>query len=483
MPCCRPYFMSASHHPLCIDLDGTLIKTDLLLESFLLLIKANPLYLLLVPFWLLKGKAALKAEIASRVQLNAAALPYREPFIDWLREQKAQGRELWLCTASHESLANCVAQHLKLFDGVNASSSTLNLAGAAKARHLVGQFGHKQFDYCGDGEVDLEVWRHAMYAVPVAVDRDLERRVREIAPVAQSFPAAPVNPLRLMLKALRLHQWAKNLLIFVPLLTAHQVGNLALLAQAILAFLAFGLCSSSAYLLNDMLDLEADRGSLKKRHRPFAAGDLSLLIGFLLVPILISGAAALSLLLPHDYVLTLLAYFAATLAYSFWLKRLVLIDTLVLAALYTVRVIAGANATDTPLSFWLLLFSIFLFLSLACLKRFTELDSLRDLGSNSAPGRGYRVDDLPLVQVMGVASGFLSVLVLALYIVSPNVLVLYKHPQVLWGVLVIMLYWISHMWMRAQRGEMHEDPVLYAVRDNTSLVVSMLCAMFLWAAT
>lgn len=468
--------------PLCVDLDGTLIKTDLLLESFLSLFKLNPLYIFLAPFWLLRGKATLKAKIAERITLNAAVLPYREEFLEWVTQQRANGRQIWLCTAATDKLAMNVAAHLRIFDGVLASSATVNLSGPAKAQCLVEKFGEKGFDYCGDSQKDVAVWKHARNAVPVAAPRSVDQAARGAATVEESFPQAPANKFRLFLKALRLHQWAKNTLVFVPLITAHTILNTGALSQAVLAFISFGLCSSSAYLLNDMLDLEADRVSLKKRRRPFAAGSLSLRVGIVMTPVLLLCAFGIATLLSVEYILTLAVYFITTVAYSLSLKRMVLIDTMVLAGLYTIRVVAGANATGTPLSFWLLLFSIFLFLSLAGLKRYTELASLKERGETSTPGRGYRVTDLPLVQLIGISSGLVSVLVLALYLNSSGVLVLYHRPQILWGVLVLMLHWVTYMWFKAQRDEMHEDPVLFAVRDRSSIVIGGLGVVLLWLA-
>jgi 4-hydroxybenzoate polyprenyltransferase len=461
--------------PLCVDLDGTLISGDVLLESILLLIKSNPLYILVMPLWLLRGKAVFKAEIAKRVSLNPAALPYNEHFFSWIAAQKLNGRPLWLCTASNHRLAKKIASHLGIFDGVICSSDTENMSGENKARELVEKFGVRRFDYCGNHQVDLNVWRVSQGAVIVNASPHLEKQAQSLTRILFSFPRQS-RVMRAALKALRPHQWVKNMLLFIPLAAAHQLHNVGQIANAAIAFFAFGLCASSVYLLNDMLDLEADRQHQRKRHRPFAAGDLSLLVGFVLVPLLFAAAVALALELPHGFLLVLLCYYALTLAYSFGLKRIVLVDTIALAGLYTIRIVAGAAAVDVPLSFWLLLFSIFLFLSLALVKRYAELDTMQRQGKLQAAGRGYLVEDLSIINSMGAASGYLCVIILALYINSPDVEVLYSHPQVIWFLCVLLLYWISRVWLRAHRGSMEDDPLVFALKDPVSLIVALLSA-------
>lgn len=463
---------------LCVDLDGTLIHSDLLLESFLLLIKQNPLYLLLLPFWLLGGKARLKREIASRVALDGSALPYTQPLLAWLREQKTAGRKLWLVTASDESLARAVADHVGLFDGVLASNGQTNLAGSHKAAALVAKFGEKGFDYCGNASVDLRVWPHARGAIVVNGSEALAAQAARVTQVVGTYPFKS-GGLKVVLKALRVHQWAKNALIFVPVAAAHQLGDVSVLVQSLLAFVAFSLCASSVYLLNDMLDLAADRQHHSKCKRPFAAGTLSLLFGLAAAPLLLVAALLISLLLPPKFLLVLTAYYVVTLAYSFSLKRMVMIDVLTLAGLYTVRIVAGAAATAIPLSFWLLMFAIFIFLSLAIVKRYAELHQMKVQGKLKAQGRGYQVEDLSLLQSLGGASGYLSILVLALYLNTPDVARMYQQPKLVWLLVPIMLYWISRIWMQTHRGNMHDDPLVYALKDRTSLITGALAALVL----
>jgi 4-hydroxybenzoate polyprenyltransferase/phosphoserine phosphatase len=468
---------------LCVDLDGTLIRSDLLLESLMLLLKENPLYLFATILWLFQGgKARLKEEIAARVTLNPAALPYNTELVDWIQTERASGREIWLCTAANERLANQVAQHTKLFDGVMASDPRHNLAGQHKADQLVERFGRGEFDYCGNEPRDLAIWRCARSAIVVNGSASLEREARAAVTVAKVFPSR-ARTLRSIVRALRPHQWAKNILVLVPLFAAHRLGDLLSLADALAALVAFCLCASSVYLLNDMLDLEADRAHPRKSKRPFASGDLSITTGLALAPLLLASAALIAAFLPPKFQLCMATYYLLTFGYSVKLKRMLLVDAVALAGLYTLRIIAGACAATVALSFWLLLFSVFLFLSLAFVKRYAELDSLRRQQKLQALGRGYRVEDLAVLQSFGTAAGYLSVLVLALYINSPEIQPLYSRPKVIWMLCVLLLYWISRVWMTAHRGAMHDDPVVFALRDRVSLGVGLLAAITIAIAT
>ncbi len=463
--------------PICVDLDGTLIRSDLLIESLLLLVKRNPLYLFVAVFWLLRaGKAGLKARVAARVTLNPAVLPYNKDLLAWLKSERAQGREIWLCTAANEKLAAAVAEHLDMFDGVLASDSRNNLAGANKAQQLVARFGEGGFDYCGNERRDLAIWRRSRGAIVVNASPALERQVDASSSLLRAFPAGGSRP-QALVRALRPHQWAKNALLLVPLCAAHQMGDLHVLADSLLGLVAFCLCASSVYVLNDMLDLEADRAHTRKSKRPFACGDLPLTTGFVLVPVLMALTVLISAFLPLKFQIWLTAYYVLTVAYSFGLKRMLLIDAVTLAGLYTLRIIAGAGAAEVALSFWLLLFSVFLFLSLAFVKRYAELDALRRQQRLQAIGRGYHVEDLAVLQSFGTAAGYLSVLVLALYINSPDILPLYHRPKIIWMLCVLMLFWISRVWMITHRGRMHDDPVVFALRDRMSLAIGLMAAI------
>jgi 4-hydroxybenzoate polyprenyltransferase len=467
--------------PICVDLDGTLILSDLLFESLILLIKRNPFYLFCLPFWFFKGKATFKAKIAQLIKLNPVTLPYNHDFLNWLLEQKNLGRELWLCTASNYRLAYSIAEHLQIFSGVLASSDEINLSGKTKAEQLVKKFSEKEFDYCGNHSNDLEVWKVSNGIIVVNGCKNLTKSINKISNSYTVFPKKHYW-LKPLVMAFRPYHWVKNLLLFVPLMAAHKLNDIVSIENTVIAFFIFCLCASSVYILNDMIDIEVDRQHKIKHKRPFASGELSILIGVIAAPILLLVATFFATKLPVKFGLVLSVYFALTVIYSLVLKKIVMVDIIVLAGLYTVRIIAGSMAIDVQISFWLLLFSIFLFFSLALVKRYTELDAMQREGRLGSTGRGYNVEDLPILHNLGTTSGYLSVLVLALYINSPVIESLYHHPQAIWFLCVLLLYWMSFIWLKTHQGKMHDDPVIFAVTDKTSLVVIMLSAITVLAA-
>ena len=468
--------------PLCVDLDGTLIKTDLLWESLLALLKQNPLSMFLLPFWLLKGRAYLKHQIAQRVTLDASTLPYDQDLVEFLSNERRSGRELILATASHVSFAQLVATHLGLFDGrVFGSDRSINLKGARKVALLVERYGTRQFAYAGNSVADLPVWAEANEAIVVSASAGLASRAEALAPVTRVF-SQPGSWLKQIVKALRVHQWAKNVLVFIPVVSSHQLTNRPLMIQAALAFLSFSLSASSVYIVNDCLDLASDRRHPRKKYRPFASGRLSIPFGFCLAAGCLAAGIALAFWLPRMFLLVLAGYLVLTTAYSSYLKQFVLLDVIVLAQLYTVRVYGGGAATEVVPSHWLLTFSLFLFLSLALVKRFTELRLASQSEVTELHGRGYWVTDVEHISSIGTASGLIAVLVLALYISSKEVLLLYSHAELLWLVCPVMLYWISRVWMLAYRNRMDDDPVVFAVKDPKSYVMAVLIGAILFLA-
>jgi 4-hydroxybenzoate polyprenyltransferase/phosphoserine phosphatase len=459
--------------PLCIDLDGTLVKTDLLVEALLGLVRTHPLKTLLIPIWLMRGKAYLKGRVAELVELDVTTMPYDERVMGLVKARREAGYRAVLATASHERYARQVAQHLGIFDEVLATTTEVNLSGANKRRALVDRYGDKCFDYAGNDRKDVEVWRAARHAIVVNASPKVERAARHVAHVEHVI-SGPQGGFAAYAKALRLHQWLKNLLIFVPMFMAHLVSDVPLVALTTVAFFAFGLTASSVYVLNDLVDLEADRIHATKRKRPFAAGVIQLSRGVVLAPSLLLAAGLLCLLLPPMFAAVLALYYATTLAYSLVLKRLIMLDVVTLAGLYTVRIVAGSAVMGVPPSYWLLAFSVFLFLSLALVKRCSELMELRKRQREAAKGRAYRVADLPIILSLGSASAYVAVLVAALYINSPDVLKLYGRPALLWLVCVALLAWTSRLWILVHRGEIHEDPVIFAMRDPWSLVLGVI---------
>ncbi len=485
MPTIVPIAKANTHtssRPLCVALDGALVRSDLLLESVFALLKRNALFVFLIPIWLLKGKACLKRQIADRVELDVSLLPYQETFLVYLRHEHANGRRLILVSACNERFARSVARHLGIFEDVLASNETIHLYGGNRLERLQWLFADSGFDYAGNTMVDLPLWKQARNVLLINPEPGVKESVAELGRVAQVFDDRDGYPLKRYVSALRLHHWLKNLMVFIPLLMAHRLDEPVLLGQAVLAFISFGLCASSVYLLNDLLDLPDDRRHPTKCYRPFAAGSISMRHGIMLIPALLISAFLVALLLPIGFIAVLGLYYGTTLAYSLKLKQIPLVDVLTLAGLYTARIVAGAAAVSVKASFWLLAFSLFLFLSLAMVKRVTELLALDEQGATSVSGRAYTSMDLETLSHFGGASAYMAVLVLAFYINSDAVRQLYTHPELIWLLCPLLLYMVTRIWMMARRGELHEDPVVFVIEDRRSQWLAGASAVLLWLA-
>jgi 4-hydroxybenzoate polyprenyltransferase/phosphoserine phosphatase len=468
--------------PLYVDLDGTLIATDLLHESLLQLVRASPLSLLSLPLWLLRGKAAFKDEVAQRIAIDVTTLPYRPEVIELVRSARAAGRRTVLVTASDARLAHAVARHLGLFDAVLASDGERNLRGAGKLAAIEADAGGRAFCYVGDHSVDLAVWRGAEAAVVVSRSEALARRAAGASTV-EAHIVPPRTSWKRYLYGARLHQWLKNVLIFLPLMPVLHELTQPLVVNAALAFLAFGLMASGIYVLNDLLDLESDRRHHHKRMRPFAAGEITVPAGLVMAGVLSAASLALSLaLLPDAFVGVLLLYMALTTAYSLHLKRRAVVDVFSLAALYTIRVAAGTAATGQPLSFWVLSFSLFIFLSLALAKRYVELTGPPAEVSQMKRNRGYVATDAPFVLCTGVAAGQMAALLLGLYLHDQQMVARYENPEYLWVLIPVFLFWTMRIWLKAIRGVLHDDPVVFAARDWVSRLAVAIGAVALWMA-
>ncbi len=462
---------SASDLPLCVDLDGTLIKTDLLFEAICLLARQMPLALFLLPIWLLRGKAHMKAQIAKRVMPDAALLPYNTDVLKWLTAQKNAGRSLVLATASPLRYAQSVARHLGIFERVEASDDTINLASDKKAQRLAAKYGEQGFDYAGNSSADIKVWNRARTAYVVGEEASAKRYLNN-ENAQKIINETPLKPRwRVWLKAIRIHQWLKNTLLFVPAILAYQYFHISVVVDALFAFVAFGMCASAVYLMNDLVDIEVDRKHATKRNRPIASGLLPVPHAVAGVAVLLSGSAIVALYLPPLFALVLGTYFATTCAYSFLLKRLLLIDVLTLAGLFTIRVVAGAAAVGGDVSTWLLAFCMFFFLSLALVKRFVELDMSDMNVGREKTGRGYQQADLETLSQGGMASGFAAVVVLALFIDSPEIATNYARPDMIWLVCPLVLYLIFRIWILARRQEMNDDPVVFLMTDWRSQIM------------
>ena len=483
---------------LCVDLDGTLVKSDTLLDTVLVVARQRPADLLKIPAWIAEGKASFKRHLTTAVQLDVEHLPYNRPLLEYLRQQHGEGRAIYLATAADRGLAERVAAFLGIFAGVlasDAAASGVNLAGGNKLAAMRAQFGD-DFCYIGNARPDVELLEACVSPMTANPERALLAGMKSKGTVAAANFEDRAPALRSWLKAIRLHQWAKNTLIFVPLLLAHRWSFGALTGAAI-AFLSFGLCASATYIINDLLDLETDRRHLRKRRRPFAAGDLSAIAGVAAVVVMMALSATFAVLLqplidrlagpyplrlPHAFLGWLAFYTVTTLAYSLYLKRKLLLDVFVLSGLYTVRILAGSAATNVPVSTWLAGFSVFFFLSLAFVKRFSELEGLRERGSAVTNGRGYLVSDLEQLRALGTGAAYAAVLIMVLYIRDPGTTHLYRHPYLLWLVIPVLLLWLSQVWMLASRGDMHDDPVVFAITDKRSLLLGVLMAVVVWAA-
>ncbi len=462
---------------LVVDLDGTLLRTDLLYECLLTLLRQKPWCLFLLPFWLLGGKAVFKRELASRVTLDVDTLPVNEPLLAWLRAEKARGRRLALVSASDQLFLDRVARRFGLFEVVQGSDGTVNLAGERKLAAIRARFGER-FTYVGDSGPDLVIWEGCRSAV-LAGHRTaaLRRRLSAAVTVAGAFPV-PTASLRVWLRAIRLHQWAKNGLIFVAPLLAGVIAEPGGLGLAALGFVIFGLLASGTYLVNDFLDLPADRQHRSKRSRPLASGALPIRDALFLLPVLAVLVALLLAFMPWKFVGVALLYLVVTLSYSLHVKRVPILDVVVLASLFTIRIMAGIAAVGTVQSPWLITFSMFFFLSLASIKRFSECQVMAGEGRDSLPGRGYRPGDAPWLMTMGGAAGFCSTLVFFIYLVdAQSPMRHYVSPEWLWLICIILGYWLSRAWLLALRGEMNDDPVLFALKDRLSLALGGLCVL------
>ena len=463
--------------PLAVDLDGTLISTDLLWEGLFLLFKKNPLYLFMVPYWLMAGPARLKMEIAARVDIDAESLPYRPDVVARLREEHAAGRKILLATGTPRKFAEAIAAHLGVFDIVLATDDVgHNLTSHRKRTRLIEMYGDGGFDYVGNSRHDLEVFDAARTAIVVAPDRHAARW--QASHGSELIGGVKPN-LRSVVKMLRVHQWLKNSLIAVPMILSHEYFNAGMLLACVLAFVSYSAAASAIYIVNDFFDLPLDRRHATKRNRPFASGQLSIPFGLASVAALLAISAVTATFLPPLFWLVLAGYLIATTAYSLSLKRMLLMDVFTLAGLYTMRIIAGAVATGTEVSFWLLAFSLFFFLSLALVKRFVELDTTEIGKGTRIAGRGYRPEDIEIVANAGVASAFASALVLALYIDSLSVRELYPHPWMIWPLAPIVLYITLRIWVLARRREMNDDPIVFIIRDWRSQMVSAIGAVLL----
>ena len=455
-----------------VDLDGTLITTDLLLESALKYIKQNPLNIFLLLLWLIQGKAVLKQNLAHRIDLDVTALPYQTSLLNYLKIKKSQGCSLILATASHIKYAKDVAAYLNIFDHVIATDNN-NMKGQRKLAAIHEYTKGEPFSYAGDSKADIPIWQEADSNIFVNAPSSAIKEAKKNDKVDKLFITRNLSTSKAFIKEMRLHQWAKNILIFVPLLTSHEYMNVDALIKTFIAFFCFSICASGVYFLNDLLDIEADRQHISKKNRPLSSGDLSIPMGLLGAFILPFSAFILAgIFLPLNFTIVLIGYFLITNAYSFFLKAISTADVMTLAILYTIRIIAGSAATGIVFSSWLMAFSIFIFVSLAYLKRYIEVLTLKET-DEKAQGRGYSAADSETMFSLGTSNITASVLVLAFYVNSDEVTKTYKTPEILWILCMLMLYWGNRIWVGARRGKISDDPVVFAIKDRVSRIVGI----------
>ncbi|MEH6410685.1 MAG: UbiA family prenyltransferase [Hyphomonas sp.] len=466
--------------PLILDLDHTLLRTDTLYESLLAYLKKNPLNVFLVARWVLMGRAALKRRLGAASDLSVEDLPFNEDVVALAREAAANNRQVIIATAADESIAQQVADRMEMSVEVRASDGINNLKGRNKAEALQAEFP-QGFDYAGDSRADLPVWKAARKAILVGASSGTKRRAMAEGNVDQVLPGHSVA--KALAKAMRLHQWMKNVLIFIPAVLSGKIFDMTVWPGLILTFLALGLVASATYIINDSWDICDDRRHWSKRKRPLASGDLPIAIGLAAVPVGLVLGFGLALMVNLQVVVALGIYLILTLAYSLRLKRLMIHDALVLASLFTMRLAIGTVAVQAVPSSWLFVFSMFFFLSLALAKRHTEIARVIQRGDKSINGRGYRPEDLPLVLSAGIAAGIAAVVIMVLYISEDAFRLSFSGDvEWLWGFPPLIFILVSRIWSVCQRGELDDDPVVFAVKDKQCRLVLGLAGVCFLAA-
>lgn len=472
--------------PLIVDLDGSLLRGDSLHEGVAASLSRPGVLLGAARALATNGRAALKRYLADRADVDADLLPVNRAVLDFVRAEHESGRKIYLATGADSSLASAIARRFPEFDGSFGSDGTTNLTSENKLELLVAQFGAKGFDYVGNSTKDIAVWREANRAYLVAPGGSgsaVPRWARGIE-FAGVLHEEGKSAWRVWLKELRVHQSLKNLLLFLPLLAAHDFGNARSVLLLIAGFIAFTFMASSVYLLNDLLDLRSDRMHARKSQRPLAAGLILPLhaLGVSALLAVVALAAALAIGIP--FFVVLVGYAVLTCLYSFWLKRVTLVDVVVLAMLYMVRILAGAVISGISLSFWFTGVALFLFVSLALVKRYTELSRpVAPDAHHALPGRGYVRSDAAVVLPLGIGAGMAVLLLMAIYLQSDAVARLYPSGVFLWLVIPAMFYWIANIWIQAGRGAMHDDPIIFALRNPASLIAAAIIALLFLAAS
>lgn len=466
--------------PFIVDLDNALTFTNIVAESFVVALVRAPLEALRSLGALLRGNGAFEERLSAVGAVDATLLPYNRTVVEATRRAAAEGRPVYLLSARGERYARAVAAHLDLLAGWISWNDGATRPGESRIDRLVRQFGHEGFDYIGDDRGRLAIWRSVPHSGDPSATGEIVQPLTPAEPESGDIKR-PRAGLKTWLRLIRVHQYAKNGLVLVPVLTGHAFA-LDQLTAAFMALVSFCLVASSVYIVNDIVDLEADRAHPTKRRRPIASGEIPILHGLMAVPVLLAAGIGVAAAVSMPFLLVLLGYLAVTTAYSFYLKRRLLIDVVALAGLYTLRVIAGSVATEVGMSEWLLGFSMFLFMSLALVKRYTELGTRESAGLPDPKNRNYRIADMPMLGSLAAASGFSAVVVFGLYLSSDAVRDSYSRPYVLWLACPILMYWVGRLLIMAQRRDIHDDPIVFALKDRISVLALIVLSSLVLAA-
>ena len=462
--------------PLVCDLDGTLIKSNSLYENFFEAFFHSPQHLIrTIPSWF-KGRAALKETLANVRSIEPQTLPYRIELLELIRGAKADGRETYLVTAADQSIADNIICHLGGFDGAKGSDGSLNLKSRNKLKWLQERFPDG-FIYAGDSAADLPIWEAASGAVLVGNGVKYARQLHETGIEVRTISPEKSNRVKDWLSELRIHQWSKNVLIFVPLFLGHIAGGVCPVLKTAIAFLAFGLIASATYIINDLADLGADRAHATKRFRAIAAGRISVMNGFLASIFLLAAGIEVALLLHPQFALAVSVYLVLTLAYSFRFKRYAMLDVTIIGMLFTMRIVMGEVLNDLAFSPWLLCFSAMFFTSLSMAKRHVEAMRACSKGKYVIQGRGYLSDDWPLTLGLGLATALASVVIMLLFIaLEANVTQVYHNPAWLYVAPAGVFIWLQRIWLLSHRMDLHDDPIVFALKDKTSYLIGAIIA-------
>ena len=476
-----------SNKILCVDLDGTFLQTDMLYESFVYCFMKNPLILFLCIIWLIRGgKTLLKEKLANKYSFDPILLPVNTSVHNLIRSKKDHGYLVFLISASADQILKAIFERYSyLFNGYFGTGTVVtgggepNLQGVNKAEFIKENFKNSHIEYIGNSNADIIVWKNCSkgYAVSSNTNKfPSELHLEYLKPNAQK------SIIKLILKQLRVHQWIKNSLIFLPLVASHQILSPTTYLYSLFGICAFSLITSTVYVINDLLDLENDRAHETKKKRPLASGDLSILLGLYLAFACFTSGAIIAYAISPLFLILALVYILINLFYSAKAKKLIILDCILLAMMYTYRIFLGTIIASLEVSVWLISFSFFLFLSLAFIKRYAELFNLKKQSMEKTKGRAYQVNDMPVIIGMAIGAGFLSILVLDIYLNQDEIKEAFQSIWFAYFCLPTLLYWLARIFIKTARGNMNEDPVAYALKDKASLVIGTLFVVFFLSA-